>query len=204
MDLPSQKLLHYNLCCTRALSQLLLSVEPLELIMAYNYWTELVTGTLPCTQSLQLLFKLANCLCSFSWQTPDTGRGSAVQLHDKTMGVLPGHIVSNRHTEHDITVRGCGGFPNVVAIFKFVGGSFNLLWPPLGMPAKSHLLIFGVMCCMFSAFYGSSQIVANISESSLLLSEAPRDFSQLFKPYMPDNMVCSVKICFTRSSNMNA
>ena len=47
----------------------------------------------------------------------------------------------------------------------------TLLWPPPGMSEQSHLFEFGIMCCMLSTFHVSSRIVANISESSLLLSQ---------------------------------
>ena len=50
---------------------------------------------------------------------------------------------------------GAGGFSNVVATFNHVFYRFE----------------FGIMCCMLSTFHVSSRIVANISESSLLLSQ---------------------------------
>ena len=40
-----------------------------------------------------------------------------------------------------------------------------------GMSEYSHLFEFRIMCCMLSTFHVSSRIVANISESSLLLSQ---------------------------------
>ena len=43
-------------------------------------------------------------------------------------------------------------------------------WPPPGMAEQSHLLEFGVMCCMLSTFHVSPRIVAKVSESSLPLS----------------------------------
>ena len=56
---------------------------------------------------------------------------------------------------------GGGGFSKVVATFNHVGRS--LIYP--------IFLEFGIMCCMLSTFHMSSRIVANISESSLLLSQ---------------------------------
>ena len=45
-------------------------------------------------------------------------------------------------------------------------GLLIYLWPPPGMSEQSHLFEFGIMCCMLSTFHVSSQIVANINESS--------------------------------------
>ena len=50
-------------------------------------------------------------------------------------------------------------------------GLLIYLWPPPGMSEQSNLFEFGIMCCMLSTFHVSSRIVANISESSLLLSQ---------------------------------
>ena len=50
-------------------------------------------------------------------------------------------------------------------------GPLIFLLPPPGVPEWSHLLKFGVMCCMLSTFHVSSRIVANISGPSLLISQ---------------------------------
>ena len=65
---------------------------------------------------------------------------------------------------------GVGAFSKIVVTFNHVMVPLIYLWPPLGMSEKSHLFEFGIMY-MLSTFHVSSQIVANISESSLLFSQ---------------------------------
>ena len=83
-------------------------------------------------------------------------------VYNREAGDLRGHCA-----HYDVTVMS-----KVVATFKHVDGSFHIFMATTGGDVWiiTSLRIW-VMCCMLSTFDVSSRIVANISESSLLLSQ---------------------------------
>ena len=106
------------------------------------------------------------------------GRWSVLEpeLEVNKWAALPGghywnYQLVHHHLVKSLWVGSWGSISWVEAIFDHMGGYFNIskCHQP-GMFQYSHLFEFGVMCCMLSTSHVSSRIVANISESSLLLS----------------------------------
>ena len=86
---------------------------------------------------------------------------------------LVNYVTSTFDLTHDLDHGlwvGVGGFSKVVATSIHVGEYFKL-FTPLEMFGWTHLFEFGIMCCMLHTFHVSSRIMANISESSILLSQ---------------------------------
>ena len=73
-------------------------------------------------------------------------------------------------TSYSVNWVGVGGFSKMVATFNHVGGSFNLFMATTGDVWIIPSFRIWDYACLLSMFHVLSWIVANISESSLLLS----------------------------------
>ena len=85
--------------------------------------------------------------------------------------MVAGVLTLDRRQSISNHVGGVGGFSKVVATFNHVGGYLSLLMATIGDVWIIPSFELGIKCCMLCTFHVSSRIVANISESSLLLSQ---------------------------------
>ena len=94
----------------------------------------------------------------------------------KVAYVLHGEPIScfitncSQHYAADVRGWGLGAFLRWWPPSTMWAGSSIYLWPTLGCLNNLMVFEFGIMCCILSTFHVSLQIVANISESSLLLN----------------------------------
>ena len=93
-----------------------------------------------------------------------------LSLWQLTTNVLCHHLDS-MYAWYQFVDEGLGGFSKMVITFNHVGGSLNISMDTTGDVLMIPSFRIWVICCMLSTFCVSSQIVANLSESSLLFSQ---------------------------------